>query len=89
MALIFSGDKYLKGPTNTSLIVNNVTLDDGGDYQCIGVQLSDKISELKEQNIQVKVHRKSMQSSMYMKRDTKKFYIRNYYILQYIQGLNI
>lgn len=58
---MFSDDKYMKGPTNTSLIVNNVTLDDGGIYQCIGVQLSDKISELKEQDIEVKVHRKLMQ----------------------------
>lgn len=58
---MFSGEKYMKGPTNTSLIVNNATLDDGGDYQCIGVQLSDKISELKELDIKVKVHRKSMQ----------------------------
>lgn len=55
------GDKYSKpADSPNSLIVGNVTLEDAGQYVCKGVQVSTRITEMKDFNITVKVHHKPL-----------------------------
>ncbi|MPC74242.1 Neural cell adhesion molecule 2 [Portunus trituberculatus] len=52
------GDKYSKvSETSNNLIVSNVTLSDAGTYVCKAVQVSPRITEMKDKEIDVKVHR--------------------------------
>lgn len=58
MVHFLAGDKYSKpADSPNSLIVGNVTLEDAGQYVCKGVQVSTRITEMKDFNITVKVHR--------------------------------
>lgn len=53
-----AGTKYSQvSSSSNNLIVNNVTLEDAGQYVCKGVQVSPRITEMKDWNINVSVHR--------------------------------
>ncbi|XP_045118413.1 neural cell adhesion molecule 1-like isoform X4 [Portunus trituberculatus] len=55
------GDKYSKvSETSNNLIVSNVTLSDAGTYVCKAVQVSPRITEMKDKEIDVKVHHKPL-----------------------------
>lgn len=55
------GDKYAKvSETSNNLIVSNVTLRDAGTYACKAVQVSPRITEMKDLSIDVKVHHKPL-----------------------------
>lgn len=59
MAYSLIGHKYAKvSDRSNDLKVRNVSLEDAGEYACKAVQVSPRITEMKDLLIDVKVHRK-------------------------------